>query len=60
MYYVFVTVGLQQWSVSLVDCVQVLKFNAARLLYSFAFCIIFYISYFIHYVIMKVSSADIK
>lgn len=59
MYYVFVTVGLQQWSVSLVDCVQVLK-TRRDVLYFFALYIIFCILYFIQYVIMEVSSADIK
>lgn len=59
MYYVFVTVGLQQWSVSLLDCVQVLK-TRRDVLYFFALYIIFCILYFIQYVIMEVSSADIK
>lgn len=59
MYYVFVTVGLQQWSVSLVDCVQVLK-TRRDVLYFFALYIIFCILYFIQYVIMEISSADIK
>lgn len=59
MYYVFVTVGLQQWSVSLLDCVQVLK-TRRDVLYFFALYIIFCILYFIQYVIMEISSADIK
>lgn len=59
MYYVFVTVGLQQWFVSLLDCVQVLK-TRRDVLYFFALYIIFCILYFIQYVIMEISSADIK